>query len=107
MNFNACALFTMVHNALVLPSNSEKMVLINKIINNNENLKTCKEILEEKVFGKLKDLINKIDELILTNTSIEKYLNQIMEIVLDKHNKFDGISNNLFIYGEKIKEISY
>lgn len=107
MNFNACALFTMIHNALVLSSNSEKMVLMNKIINNNENLKTCKEILEEKVFGKLKDLINKIDDLILTNTSIEKYLNQIMEIVLDKHNKFDEVSNNMFIYGEKIKEISY
>jgi len=107
INFNASAWFTMVHNALDLPSNTEKMILMNKIINNNENLKTCKEILDEKIFSKLKVFINKIDEFILTNTSIEKYLNQIIEIVLENHEKFDDISNNLVIYGEKIKEISY
>jgi len=45
INLNACSLFTQIHNALKTSSNYEKMILMNKIVHGNENLRTCKEIL--------------------------------------------------------------
>lgn len=109
INFNACSLFTMIHNALVTPSNVEKMILMDKVIKNNENLKSSKEILDEKLYNKLKKMINYIDENINVFThphSFEKSLNSIMEIIEDMYKEFDVKSNNILIYGEKIKEIS-
>jgi len=97
----------MIHNALVTKSEPEKMVLMNKIIQLNENLKSCKEILDDKIYNKVIVLLNKLDEMILTNISIEKYLNELIEIVIEKHDKFDETSKHIIIYGEKIKEINY
>lgn len=112
INFNACSLFTMIHNALVTSSNVDQMILMDKIIKNNENLKTSKEILDEKIYNKLKKTLEYIDENIFEvvkpnlHNSIEKSLNSIMEIVENMYKEFNVNSLNISIYGEKIKEIS-
>lgn len=80
---------------------------MNKIVQFNESLKTCKEILDNKLLHKWNILLVKIEERINSNTSIEKHLNEIIGIVIDKHDQFNELTNNIVIDGEKIKEISY
>lgn len=83
------------------------MILMNKIVQFNENLNACKEILNDKLLHKLNILVNKIDETINSQTSINKVLNELIGIVVEQHEKFGELSHNITIYGEKIKEISY
>jgi len=74
----------MIHNALVSSSEYNKIVLMSKIINNNENLKICKEILNEKIYLSMKKSLNIIDENITSisqDNEIEKSLNHVMKTV--------------------------
>lgn len=83
------------------------MALMNKIVNSNENFKTCKEILDEKSFYSLKRMIDNVAEQILTTNKNENNLNQILKLSIFKYNEISQIMKNITIYGEEINQISY
>src|SRR5258708_3083957 len=107
MNFNACSLFTQVHNALITNSNYEKMKIMSKIIFHNETLKSCKEILDDSINTKIKKLLEYIDKDITTEKSLEQNLNQLFNIVQDRQIELEKDISKILIYGENIKQISY